>query len=266
MTDPTIGVWISENGDVGAPDPRNLYRFVGDNPINEVDPTGLTGKDNHEGPNNANRVMDMLVKNPTPGTRFWVVIFSDAAPKEPENALEAKEGHAWIAVIDTQAETITALGLHPEADADLSASNPSAPGEVRDNSKREFRIARAYPINVERHRDLVNRLGRERRSSPTYNITTNNCASWAIRLAKLQGVSQFHVNIADPDQIIVQGQSINSYTPRNLAAFLQKDQAPGSRRFNVGLDPITRTHRTVKEWTFLEESIRRKSQQQMKAR
>ncbi len=40
MTDPTIGVWISEDGEVGAPDARNLYRFEGNNPENAVDPSG----------------------------------------------------------------------------------------------------------------------------------------------------------------------------------------------------------------------------------
>lgn len=43
MTDPTLGIWISEDGEVGTPDPRNLYRFEGDNPTNEVDPSGLGG-------------------------------------------------------------------------------------------------------------------------------------------------------------------------------------------------------------------------------
>jgi hypothetical protein len=41
MTDPTIGVWISEDGEVGAPDPVNLYRIEGNNPVNSVDPSGL---------------------------------------------------------------------------------------------------------------------------------------------------------------------------------------------------------------------------------
>jgi len=48
MTDPTIGVWISDDGEVGAPDPRNLYRYVGNNPTNEVDPSGLSGEKPNE--------------------------------------------------------------------------------------------------------------------------------------------------------------------------------------------------------------------------
>lgn len=41
MTDPTIGVWISEDGEVAAPDSRNLYRIEENNPVNSVDPSGL---------------------------------------------------------------------------------------------------------------------------------------------------------------------------------------------------------------------------------
>lgn len=35
------GIWINENGEVEKPDPYNLYRYVGNNPTNATDPTGL---------------------------------------------------------------------------------------------------------------------------------------------------------------------------------------------------------------------------------
>src|SRR5258708_927019 len=39
------GVWINEDGVVGTPDPSNLYRYVGNNPTNATDPTGLQRQD-----------------------------------------------------------------------------------------------------------------------------------------------------------------------------------------------------------------------------
>lgn len=47
MLDPTIGKWLSEDP-VGfqAADP-NLYRYVGNNPTNKTDPTGLYEEDVH---------------------------------------------------------------------------------------------------------------------------------------------------------------------------------------------------------------------------
>ncbi len=44
MTNPTIGVWLSEDGSIGAPDPSNPRRYVGNNPTNLVDPTGLAAQ------------------------------------------------------------------------------------------------------------------------------------------------------------------------------------------------------------------------------
>jgi uncharacterized protein RhaS with RHS repeats len=41
MNHPGIGVWLNRDGTVGTPDPSNPYRYVGNNPSNEVDPTGL---------------------------------------------------------------------------------------------------------------------------------------------------------------------------------------------------------------------------------
>jgi hypothetical protein len=66
MTDPTLGIWIADDGTVGTPDPTNLYRFVGDNPVNAVDPTGLSSKDSTKGPNNAKKVMEILASDPSP--------------------------------------------------------------------------------------------------------------------------------------------------------------------------------------------------------
>jgi hypothetical protein len=45
MTDPSIGVWLSDDGTVGKPDPTNMYRYVGNNPTNRVDPSGLAAAD-----------------------------------------------------------------------------------------------------------------------------------------------------------------------------------------------------------------------------
>jgi hypothetical protein len=173
--------------------------------------------------------------------------------KEPTNALQAKEGHAWLAVIDTQTKTVVALGLHPKESTDFSASNPSTPGEFRDNSEREFFLARAYQIDATQHSSWIRFLARQRASSPTYDLATNNCASWVINSAKLTGVTQFNTKVADPDQIIGQGQSINTYTPHNLAVFLANDKAPGTRKFGVGLDLKHGAYRTVIEWTLLEQ-------------
>jgi hypothetical protein len=35
------GQWISEDGKIVTPDPNNLFRYVGNNPTNATDPTGL---------------------------------------------------------------------------------------------------------------------------------------------------------------------------------------------------------------------------------
>jgi len=35
------GIWISDDGQIGTPDPVNLYRFGGNNPVNRTDPSGL---------------------------------------------------------------------------------------------------------------------------------------------------------------------------------------------------------------------------------
>ena len=42
-----IGMWISDDGEIGTPDPSNLYRYVGNNPTNRTDPTGLYETDIH---------------------------------------------------------------------------------------------------------------------------------------------------------------------------------------------------------------------------
>jgi len=42
MTDPTIGFWLSEDGEFVKPDPSNLYRYVGNDPTNLTDATGLS--------------------------------------------------------------------------------------------------------------------------------------------------------------------------------------------------------------------------------
>jgi hypothetical protein len=41
MFDPTLGRWIEEDAEGFSAGDMNLYRYVGDNPIDETDPSGL---------------------------------------------------------------------------------------------------------------------------------------------------------------------------------------------------------------------------------
>lgn len=40
-TNRRVGKWVSQDGEVGAPDPTNPYRYVGNAPTNATDPSGL---------------------------------------------------------------------------------------------------------------------------------------------------------------------------------------------------------------------------------
>lgn len=42
MTDPTLGVWLHDDGEIAAPDPSNPYRYVGNSPMGYTDPSGLS--------------------------------------------------------------------------------------------------------------------------------------------------------------------------------------------------------------------------------
>jgi RHS repeat-associated protein len=39
MTNNTIGVWLHDDGTLGAPDPSNPYRYCANDPTNATDPS-----------------------------------------------------------------------------------------------------------------------------------------------------------------------------------------------------------------------------------
>jgi hypothetical protein len=109
MTNPEIGVWLGDNGEIGAPDPSNPRRICGNNPTNMVDPTGLfetpTFSGAGRGPNRNDKVWNTTV----PGFKAKVELRdfdNDAREKEMldalqkaavrvNNALAALGGNEW---------------------------------------------------------------------------------------------------------------------------------------------------------------------------
>ena len=97
----------------------------------------LTTTRSSKGTPNANPVMKDAVKD-YPG-EYSLVIFSSAQAKAPDSVTDAVSGHSWLAAIDTNTKTVTALGLY--AKEDVSRNHPDSPGEILDDSETKFTVA-----------------------------------------------------------------------------------------------------------------------------
>ena len=195
-------------------------------------PLGSSGGSSKKGTPNAKTVMAELVKEYAIATtasspRYWLVVFSNAEPKEPDGVAEAKQGHAWLAVIDVKTKTLTSVGLAPKNDSDLSFSSPATPGVYRDDSEMKYTAARGYQLKKDVYLAWVKYLAKEKASSPTYNMLSNNCTTWVIKSCPSQvyGVAPYRGNL------LGDGDLADVYVPRSLAVFLIKPK-PGTRPFS----------------------------------
>jgi RHS repeat-associated protein len=87
---PVIGRYVEADPIGFASGDMTLYAYVGNNPVNRVDPWGLWGEDVHSG-----------IGNPNYGTYLWAreMGFSDAAARIIANANNATDNYANWAVV-----------------------------------------------------------------------------------------------------------------------------------------------------------------------
>jgi len=176
-----------------------------------------------KGKPNANTVLEDLAKDAgRGGHRYWLVLFSSAEAKEPENPVQAKEGHVWLAVIDAKDKKMTVLGFYPKDDSNLSYSNPSTDGQFLDDQERRFTVARAFKLrDVNAYDRWIKALNQAKGSPPKYDLASNNCASWVVKMARLSGISTYNFKLISDDP---NSTNINTYTPRNLSVYLYTNQ------------------------------------------
>jgi hypothetical protein len=112
-------------------------------------------------------------------TEYWFAIFTDTRDAP---------GHAWVAVFDTKQSTTNVAGFYPHG-FEAGPDNPSGPGIVRDDAKRRYTQAVAYPIDKGTYQKLNDKLKQLKEQGPIktgrekYDLYGNNCATWVIDIA-----------------------------------------------------------------------------------
>jgi hypothetical protein len=119
MTDPTIGVWLHDDGTIGKPDPYNLTRYVGNNPTNLTDPTGLAGVSVDEKGN-----QKLLGRQSITFTKEQIKEFRDTLAALSDKGLRGEELRDWLILEKVNAYR-DGQGLDPlESADDLDPSKP----------------------------------------------------------------------------------------------------------------------------------------------
>jgi len=207
-----------------SPGDSNLYRYVKNAPTNATDPSGYADKygtsRSVNGTPNANTVFDDLKENHN-DVRFWLVVFSSGKAEKVVDFKGSNDGHAWIALVDTKTPSMVCKGFFPAENTSPAPANPIVAGAIKDDSQRKFTVARAYPIDSIKFKDVTKRLEILEKEPPDYDLGTNNCTDTAVRLGGLKGVPMIEINAA-----FAAGRKV--LCPPNLAIFMQENAPKGS--------------------------------------
>ena len=165
----------------------NLYRTEGDNPVNEIDPSGLSDKtpaSNDAQGSMKDDVLQYFKRSTTLSgkSQYWVGIFSSGDVKDPCGDVAAiKKGHVWIVLLNLNDKgTITARGLIPADRGELSNSKPEGKGKIRDEIDQKFSAGRLIPITKEEYDKWIDWFKKQESTPPNYNLRSNNCTNFAL--------------------------------------------------------------------------------------
>ena len=175
---PTMERWMSQDPTGLAPD-SNPYRYCGNDPTNEVDPSGLSKSD--DGPNNVTAFASQL-----DATKQYLIVATNTGSTQ----FAGGTGHSWVALVDKG--TVTSAGYAYKGDRP-SPLYVTVPGEVHSQEKTEFTNAVAVEITADQFR-AANAAITARTTTPgDYQMRVNNCTGFAINIAKAAG-QDFRVN------------------------------------------------------------------------
>jgi len=199
----------------------NLYRYVGNNPIVDVDPTGL--KKAPKGPTNINSLPSELGA----GCDYYIVIATNSGSN-----FAGGLGHSWVGIIDntTSPPTVTARGIGPENDPEpLGTREPS---KIRDEAETEFSYACAYCISREQYEAAKKKMDKK---PDYYQIRTSNCTVWALGI--LRGAVSLEVGKdsrafnSGLDPCDLAGSSEPFYSPKSLEETLKTNPGKPAKCF-----------------------------------
>ncbi len=227
--DAGTGKFLSEDPLGFAAGDYNLSRYVGNDPLNSLDPSGLSKKRGLGTGNAINTVVPRLDKEQH---RYWLIIFADTNLNRATAGGWAQLGHVWIGIYDNQTKELIVRGFYPRNSSQAKQGLP-CPGTIVDDSKRTFTVARAYPIDKQKHNLLKRQLMNAGGSPPSYDLHDYNCATFAISTARqvgqLTGVQPDTINLAPANNDATK----DDYTPWSVAIHLRTFSPPGSILFDA---------------------------------
>jgi len=221
MFSPNLGRFVSIDPSRFKAGDVNLYRAESNNPVNNLDPSGLSSifsssSSSKAGEGKLAGVMKIL-KARSDRSKYWIGIFTNGPAKNPEgNALAIGTGHTWIAIFDLDSDTFTARGLYPANPDDISHRSPEGSGKIKDDKDTPFTIGRLIPIDKKTYDLWVKTINDKEQNPPKYHVRNMNCTTFALDILGLKDCPGTSVQFGATDE----NDTIELKNPSRTALYL----------------------------------------------